>query len=250
MADHRANEPDQADRWAELHAQIDRLPDRLRVPIVLCYLEGLTHGQAAQQLGWPVGTVESRLARARERLRERMVGRSAGATSLPLCPWALPEMIATAAPADWIEATARTATRFATGQPATVVVSAHVASMARGMLWTMALHQAKLAIVSLLGVDRDRDWRDGRAPAGVGEGPAGFPADCSAAGRADREARGRTACQVIPKTIKLGGRVLGPDGRPHPGARLWLALSGAAIGPGRLVCRRSEPLLGRTGDST
>ena len=75
MAVHHADEPDQSDRWAELHAQIDRLPDRFRLPIVLCYLEGLTHAQAAHQLGWPVGTVESRLARARERLRERLAGR-------------------------------------------------------------------------------------------------------------------------------------------------------------------------------
>jgi DNA-directed RNA polymerase specialized sigma24 family protein len=37
MANHDVNEPDRADRWAELHAQIDRLPERLRLPIVLCY---------------------------------------------------------------------------------------------------------------------------------------------------------------------------------------------------------------------
>ena len=55
-------------------SQIDRLPDRLRLPIVLCYLEGLTHAEAAHQLGWPVGTVESRLARGRERLKERLTG--------------------------------------------------------------------------------------------------------------------------------------------------------------------------------
>ena len=37
-------------------------------PVVLCDLEGLTHEEAARQLGWPVGTVKSRLARGRERL--------------------------------------------------------------------------------------------------------------------------------------------------------------------------------------
>ena len=45
-----------------LHEEIDRLPDRYRVPLVLCDLEGLTHEQAARHLGWPVGTVKSRLA--------------------------------------------------------------------------------------------------------------------------------------------------------------------------------------------
>ena len=48
---------------ALLHEEIDRLPERCRVPVVLCDLQGLTHEQAARHLGWPVGTVKSRLAR-------------------------------------------------------------------------------------------------------------------------------------------------------------------------------------------
>ena len=44
---------------------------------MLCYLEGLTHEQAAQQLGWPVGTVRSRLSRGRDKLRERLERRGA-----------------------------------------------------------------------------------------------------------------------------------------------------------------------------
>ncbi len=43
--------------------------------MVLCDLEGLTQEQAARQLGWPDGTVRSRLARGRERLRERLTRR-------------------------------------------------------------------------------------------------------------------------------------------------------------------------------
>ena len=55
-----------------LHAEIDRLPERYRVPIVLCDLEGRSHEQAARHLGWPIGTVKSRLARGRNRLRDRL----------------------------------------------------------------------------------------------------------------------------------------------------------------------------------
>jgi RNA polymerase sigma factor (sigma-70 family) len=55
-----------------LHDEIGRLPEPYRVPVVLCYLEGLTHDQAASRLGWPVGTVRSRLARGRDRLRCRL----------------------------------------------------------------------------------------------------------------------------------------------------------------------------------
>ena len=224
MADHYANEQDRPDRWAELHAQINRLPERLRLPIVLCYLEGLTHVQAAHQLGWPVGTVESRLARARERLRERLVCRSR-TTSRPLSVLAAPEMIATAALTSWIERTTRTATRFAAGQAADGVVSAHVASMARGMLWNMAFHNARLAIVSLLAVTAIATGamvaiRPGSAKAvPVFQQATRRPASA----RVVREA---APPAIAPTTIKLGGRVLDPDGQPHPGARLWLAFQG------------------------
>ena len=56
-----------------LREEIGRLPDRLRAPLVLCYLEGLTQDEVARRLGWPIGTVRSRLARGRDRLRERLV---------------------------------------------------------------------------------------------------------------------------------------------------------------------------------
>jgi RNA polymerase sigma factor (sigma-70 family) len=65
-------EPVDPDPYPELHAEIERLPEKYRVPIVLCYLEGLTHEQAASRLRWPVGTVKIRLSRARERLRSRL----------------------------------------------------------------------------------------------------------------------------------------------------------------------------------
>ena len=49
-----------------------------RLPILLCHLEGLTYEQAAQQLGCPVRTVQSRLARAHQRLRDRLARRGVG----------------------------------------------------------------------------------------------------------------------------------------------------------------------------
>ncbi|MHB1558664.1 MAG: RNA polymerase sigma factor, partial [Isosphaeraceae bacterium] len=57
---------------AAVHEEVVRLPENYRAPIVLCYFEGLTHDEAAARLNWPVGTVRSRLARARDRLRGRL----------------------------------------------------------------------------------------------------------------------------------------------------------------------------------
>ena len=59
---------------AVIHEEINRLPARYRVAVVLCDLEGRTHEQAARHMGCAVGTVKSRLARGRERLRVRLIG--------------------------------------------------------------------------------------------------------------------------------------------------------------------------------
>jgi RNA polymerase sigma factor (sigma-70 family) len=59
-----------------VHAEIERLPPRLRSCVVLCDLEGMTYAQAARTLGVPLGTVQSRLARARTSLRKRLAGQS------------------------------------------------------------------------------------------------------------------------------------------------------------------------------
>ena len=56
----------------QLHREIESLPEKYRLPIILCYLEGLTHDDVAARLRWPVGTVRGRLARARDRLRKRL----------------------------------------------------------------------------------------------------------------------------------------------------------------------------------
>jgi hypothetical protein len=54
-----------------VHQEIMRLPERLRSAVILCHLEGQSYRQAAVQLELPLGTVQSRLARARQRLRDR-----------------------------------------------------------------------------------------------------------------------------------------------------------------------------------
>jgi RNA polymerase sigma factor (sigma-70 family) len=64
--------PDPDDVGPVLYEEIGRLPDRYRAPFVLCYLQGRTNEEAARQLGCAPGTIFSRLARARQRLRSRL----------------------------------------------------------------------------------------------------------------------------------------------------------------------------------
>jgi RNA polymerase sigma factor (sigma-70 family) len=77
--------------------EVRRLPEKYRAVVLLCYWEGLTQEQAAHQLGCPIGTVRSRVARARELLRRRLsrrgltsawlIGSAPGVTStVPLSP--------------------------------------------------------------------------------------------------------------------------------------------------------------------
>ena len=67
-----------------LHEEVSRLPDRYRLPVVLCYLEGKTNQEAAAQLSCPVGTIKGRLSRARQTLRDRLSRRGLDCYSDPL----------------------------------------------------------------------------------------------------------------------------------------------------------------------
>src|SRR5262249_59848393 len=73
MTAHRADDGGDPIPQTELYDELDRLPERYRAPLVLCYLEGLTHEQAAHRLRCPLRTLETRLLRGRARLRERLL---------------------------------------------------------------------------------------------------------------------------------------------------------------------------------
>jgi RNA polymerase sigma factor (sigma-70 family) len=108
---------DLGDLGPVLFEEIGRLPDKCRVPFVLCYLQGKTNEQAAEQLGCPAGTVFSRLARARELLRQRLTRRGLALSGAVLAATLsnLPEQASAAVPPRLAAATVRRALRFGSG---------------------------------------------------------------------------------------------------------------------------------------
>jgi RNA polymerase sigma factor (sigma-70 family) len=131
-----------------LAEELARLPEKYRLPVVLCHLEGRTNEEAARQLGWPVGSVKGRLARARELLRARLTRRGFG-PSAALLGTALAAQAADALPPGLAQATLRAALATGLGLDAERV-SASVTALAEGALRPAAWARLKLALAVLL----------------------------------------------------------------------------------------------------
>ncbi len=132
--------------WPELYEELGRLPERFRLPIVLCHLEGLTCEQAARQLGCPVRTIESRLARARQQLRNRLTRRSVAPAVLALAP----DVASTAVAETWKQTTIEAAVRYAASGTVAAIVPATVAALTEGALRTMFFHRLLKRTLALL----------------------------------------------------------------------------------------------------
>jgi RNA polymerase sigma factor (sigma-70 family) len=131
---------------AAVHEELDRIPERYRAVIVLCCLEGLTHVQAARQLGWPLGTVQSRLARGRQRLRARLARRgldpSAAVGLLPLSSEGIRVVLSPSLAASTVRVAL---TLGGTQALATGIVPVAVINLAKGAMSTMFV--SKLATI-------------------------------------------------------------------------------------------------------
>ncbi|HZV03956.1 MAG TPA: sigma-70 family RNA polymerase sigma factor [Gemmataceae bacterium] len=142
--------------WRELRQvldeELDRLAPKYRVPLVLFYLEGKTTEEVARQLACPKGTVLSRLARGRERLRLRLVRRGVAPSVGLLVSVLAAKATQAAVPAELALGTVEAAVLTAARQAASGAIPATVAVLTKGVLRAMLLNKLKVAGVVLLAV--------------------------------------------------------------------------------------------------
>jgi RNA polymerase sigma-70 factor (ECF subfamily) len=132
-----------------LDEEVSRLPERLRAPVVLCYLHGKTYSEAAVELSVGEDTVRGRLARGREMLRSRLAGRG-----VALSAGALAEVLArnsasaasAVVPAPLLSSTCAAASQVAAAGLSSAAAAAGAAAVAK----PQAVALAKQVIVSLM----------------------------------------------------------------------------------------------------
>jgi len=137
---------------ALIHAEIDRLSTPERSAITLCDLEGLTHQQAADQLGWPLGTVKARVSRARDRLRSRLIRRGVTLPAGLLAATLAGESSASiAVSSTLLAATTRAALALAASRVLSVgLISAPVVTLTQGAVRAMIFAKIKAGAIALV----------------------------------------------------------------------------------------------------
>jgi RNA polymerase sigma factor (sigma-70 family) len=188
---------------AALHEELDRLPEMYRLPLLLCYLQGLSRDEAARQLGWSVQSLKGRLERGRQKLRARLVRR--GITlSAGLLRALGDSAVACSVPPRLVQTTLQAA---AGRVPASVAVLLH------GVTPVMRKGRTKLFAALLLAAVA--------ATASVGltsEKKPTPPATSTATAPGPRPAEGDKPNEAL----TLTGRVLGPGGKPVKGVSVCL----------------------------
>jgi RNA polymerase sigma factor (sigma-70 family) len=194
-ADMVSSETD-ASRW-ELNAALDeelhRLPDKYRQPLVLCYLQGKSNEEAAQELGYPAGSMSRHLTRGRELLRERLNGRGV-ALSAAVLTTTLTETTRAAVPPTMIQATIQAGLVYATGQAAGALSPSAVA-LAEGLLKATAFSKLKVAAALVLALSL----------IGTGSVLAYRNMNDKAPAPANHEEQGRPVAAAIPPAAADGG---------------------------------------------
>ncbi len=135
-----------------LDEEIRRLPEKYRRPVVLCYLEGRTHEEAARRLRCSAGSVRGRLDRARQKLRDRLTRRGLAPAALLAALAAGGEAASAAVPASLVAATVATLARAATASAVTATASTSALELADGAFRAMFVARLKLTALAVVGI--------------------------------------------------------------------------------------------------
>jgi RNA polymerase sigma factor (sigma-70 family) len=190
--------------------EIERLPQRLRAPLVLCCLEGRTRDEAAQAIGCSVPVVKSRLERARCLLRQRLQRRGIALPTAFLVLGLGAGSVGAALEAKVLGAALR-------GAPASVAALAAAASAGRGTLFVTAL---SLVGICLFGVAAFGLVREKSAPEAP-ETPETVQLEAARKGD-ERNVRKDAIGDPLPEAALLR---LGTKRFCHPNSAAGLALS-------------------------
>jgi RNA polymerase sigma factor (sigma-70 family) len=141
-------EPTGRELLALLDAEVQQLPEKYRTPFVLCCLENKSMAEAAELLGWKLGTVSGRLCRARQQLLRRLarhgVTLSAALTAAALAPHAA----SAAVPGALTDATVKAV--LGTSADGSCLISSRVAALVEGVNRAMTFSKLKPMLVLLL----------------------------------------------------------------------------------------------------
>ncbi len=199
-----ADAPDPAVRELAdlLHAELNALPDKYRLPLLLCLVRGLSRDEAAAELGSTFETVRWGLERGRTLLARRLVKRGV-VLSATLLAAAVGTSAATGSPsADLIELAVRAC---GAASPA-VSVLAHGAFPMSTFKWSVL---PAVLVFGLIGVGVG--WNFGPSPATADEKPAMKAEKPGAKPDANPE-----------RPTRVGGTITGPDGKPVAGAEVFV----------------------------
>jgi RNA polymerase sigma factor (sigma-70 family) len=135
---------------AVFDAELARLPDRLRAPLVLCYLEGKTQDEAARELGWSLATLRRRVEQGRQTLGARLVRRGLTLGAVLTAGLLVPAAEA-AVPTTLPGTTAQAAMLLACGQPIpSGLVGVRVTALTEATTRTMTMTKLKILTLALL----------------------------------------------------------------------------------------------------
>jgi RNA polymerase sigma factor (sigma-70 family) len=145
--------------FAVLDQELSLLPDKYRVPIVLCDLEGASYKEAAQELGIGEKSLSSRLSRARAMLAKRLARRGSALSGIALAGLLGQKAATASVPIGLLLKTVKGAALVASGQVAKGLISARAALLAEGVVKAMLLSKLKvgtamvaLAVLAMLGL--------------------------------------------------------------------------------------------------